>query len=192
MKRRAGGKSGKASLDDEGGNALVFEGLVHRGIHNADVTNRGVGNEGLRPVENPLAVFFDRRGGDGRGVRTGARLREPHAPDPFAAGQFRNILFQLVRRAVFEDRVRTQVGVRAQGEQMSLIDAGVAQGFAGQAAGLDTGARSAQFFRKRKTQDAHLTQFSPHLHGELAFEIRLLDQRHNFFFCELIDRISEH
>jgi len=170
----------------------VFERFVHRGIHHTDVADRRVGNESLRPVENPFAVFFDRRGRDGRGVRTGARLRQSHAPDPFAAGQLRNVFFQLFGRTVFEDRVRAQVGVGAQGEQVALIDAGVPQSLAGQAAGLHAGARSAQFLRKRKAQDAHLSQLPPHLHGELAFEIRLLDQRHNFFFCELIDRIFEH
>ena len=63
-------------LHDEGGAAVVRVALVGEGDDHGDVAHRGVGAEGLGPVEDPAVALADRRGLEASGVGPGARLRE--------------------------------------------------------------------------------------------------------------------
>jgi len=66
-----------------------------------------------------------------RGIGTGTRLCESHASDPLAAGELRYVLLQLSGRPMFVYGIHAQVRMRSQRQQVSLVNAGMPQGFTG-------------------------------------------------------------
>ncbi len=132
-----------------------FFDAVHIGKHDEDIRHRGIGDEGLRAVEDIPVALLHRRGPQGGGIRTGARLGEPHAADPLARCEPGDILFLLLLGAEIKDVMGAQVGMGAPGKQAAAVHPRMPQGLSGQAAGDDVRPRPAQFLGKGQPQYPH-------------------------------------
>src|SRR5260370_35009247 len=76
-------------LDGERGDAVLLIVSVGLDQHDGNVGVRGVGDEVLRAVENPVVAVFDRRRAHARRVASRSRLGQSPRAEPFAGGQLR-------------------------------------------------------------------------------------------------------
>ena len=131
----------------------------------------------LDPFRMYLSPFRTARRRQRGGVRAAARFGQPHAADPLAGGELRQILLFLRLRSVLHDVGGAQIGVGAPGQGVAAVHAGVADRLAGEAAGDDIRPLSAVLLRNGQAQQSHLAEFPPDLEAEFALQIGLFAER---------------
>ena len=90
--------------DDEAGDAAVAGARLGARGDGEDLADAGVGDEGLRAVEDVVVALVDRGSGGAAGVAAGARLGEAEAAEHAAGGQQRDVLAALLVGAELDDR----------------------------------------------------------------------------------------
>ncbi len=78
---------GELQVDDEGGNALVFQALVRGGEEHAGPLVAAVGDEDLAAVDDEMVAVALVGGGDGGRVAAGVGFGEEEATDDLAGVQ---------------------------------------------------------------------------------------------------------
>ena len=182
-------EAGRVLFDDEGRDAVLRGGAVgHRHGH-ADIREMGVGGEGLGAVEHPAAILSHGRGAGAGGVRTGLRLGERPAADPFPGSQLRNIAAALLLAAHLVNVVGAQRIVRGHDDAHRAIHA---REFLDDDGVLDVAqAGAAQLLGKNRPHVAQPAQLADHFEREDLPLIPLRDVRRDFRFREFPDGLAE-
>ena len=103
-------EAGGVFVDQKRGDAVLGGGAVGDGHGDADIGIVGVGGESFGAVEEPgIAITLSVGAGAG-GVRTGFGFGERPAAEPFARGQFGQVVAALRVTAHFEDVVGAERG----------------------------------------------------------------------------------
>ena len=104
---------GVAALDDEAGKFFA----VHFGEDDEHIREAAVGDPHFLAVQNPVLAVRRKHGARARSqrVRTGLRLGEAVAGNPFAGGDLRQIFFLLLFGAEINDGNRADARVAAVG-----------------------------------------------------------------------------
>ncbi len=184
----AGGKTGRAALDDEAGKFLA----VDFREDDVDVGESAVGDPHFLAVENPVLAVGREHGAGARGERIGSGLRlgEAVAGEQFAGGDFRQIFLLLLFGAEIDDGHGADAGVAAvrDGER----------GVAGEFFGEDRGGnfvepRAAVRFGNAGAEQADFAGLLEHLgHQMLVFvRFQLGDRGHDFFLHEFFGGLAD-
>ena len=148
------GKAGSTFPHDKSGEVLLTPTRAGPGVDHRDVGYRSIRDEHLRTIENPRIALPLGPCPQGGHIRARARLRKAHTSDPLPAGQPGNVLPLLRIRTVREDRVRTEVRMRAVAQGESAIHSGLTKRLRCQHRCHHIRAATPEFFGKMKTQDA--------------------------------------
>ena len=162
----AGAEAGRAFFDDEGGEAVGALALIGDGDDDRYVGVVAVGDEGLVAVEDPLVAFADGGGAGGGGVGAGAGLGESPGAEPFAGGEFGDVLLLLGFVAGEEDVVGAERIVRGDDDADGAIDGG--ELFDGEHVVDVAEAGAAVFGREDDAEEAHLAELFDDVVGEFG------------------------
>ena len=119
----ADAESGDVFFDKKGGDAVLRRGAIRDGHSNHDVGILRVGDEILGAIQDPALAVLDGFGAHGAGVGAGLGFGERPASDPFAGGQFWNVLGALFVVAGEINMISAERIVRGHDESDGRIDA---------------------------------------------------------------------
>ena len=185
----AGTKAGGSLLHDESRDAAILFGGVGGGDHHADIGIVAVGDEGLRAVDDPTAVFLDGSGARASCVRAGFGFGERPAAQLLALRERRDVLLLLLFVAELVDVVGAQRIVRGDDDANGAVharelfdDDGV----------LDVAhSRAAIFFREDDAEKTHFAELGNEFGGKLRGFVPLHDVRQDFGLGERADGAPE-
>ena len=183
-------EAGEVALDDEGGDAPGSALGIGLGVDDVDVGIRAVGDPHLVAVEDVVVAGVTGGEFHGDDVGTGIRLGHGQGADVFAADQFGQVFAFLFFGAVAVNLVHAQVGVGA--VRKANGGGGPADFFHGDDVGQVAHVGTAVLLLHGNTQQAHVAELTPEIHGELVVPVDVGGPGRDFCGGEAVDLLAEH
>ncbi|MNS51009.1 hypothetical protein D3C72_836730 [compost metagenome] len=160
------------------------------GVDHVGVGVRAVGDPGFAAVEDETVAAFVGAQFHRDHVGTGIRLAHGEGADVFAADQLRQVLGFLFVVAVAVDLVDAKVGVRTVGQRYRGRT--TADFFHRHHMRQVTQTRAAVLFRHGDAEQAHVTEFAPHVGGEQVVAVDLRGARGDLLGDKGLNLIAQH